>query len=204
MCEYEYFKRFKNKRKPFGKFTMLLESLIDSDSEILINEHLYNPKTNSLSKEKISFVLMYIPKNESKEINLNESHTFVQEQLFHRPNLKLNIAENILKIAKFTLDPIKSIQQNDDDLISQGSTEYFQNKTVKLNFNRMLSNITSWQITVKISQLKCFNYRQKKDLKTLDSTENVYCMIQIENTKKYTKFKTVGSGLIFNEVYSKT
>ena len=65
----------------------------------------------------------------------------------------------------------------------------------------MLSNITSWQITVKISQLKCFNYRQKKDLKTLDSTENVYCMIQIENTKKYTKFKTVGSGLIFNEVY---
>ena len=78
---------------------MLLESLIDSDSEILINEHLYNPKTNSLSKEKISFVLMYIPKNESKEINLKESHTFVQEQLFHRPNLKLNIAENILKIA---------------------------------------------------------------------------------------------------------
>ena len=90
---------------------MLLESLIDSDSEILINEHLYNPKTNSLSKEKISFVLMYIPKNESKEINLKESHTFVQEQLFHRPNLKLNIAENILKIAKFTLDPIKSIKQ---------------------------------------------------------------------------------------------
>ena len=36
---------------------MLLESLIDSDSEILINEHLYNPKTNSLSKEKISLCL---------------------------------------------------------------------------------------------------------------------------------------------------
>ncbi len=28
-------------------------------------------------------------------------------------------------------------------------------------------------------------------------------MIQIENNKKYTKFKTVGSGLMFNEVFKK-
>ena len=60
---------------------MLLESLIDSDSEILINEHLYNPKTNSLSKEKISFVSKTLTKNRVKWLNFFIVDFFMLSQL---------------------------------------------------------------------------------------------------------------------------
>lgn len=193
---------------------MLLQSLIDTEPQAFINDYLYDPINNSQLKEKISFIVIVKPSSKtfsrrSKKSLTEESneHLNFLENYFknNSTDQKTEVAESVLRIAEFCLQPLrlKQVTQSSSNLswtIPNIISERFQNTKSKLSKNKLSNMVTSWQVTVKLHQLKGFNYRQNKDLKSLSNNENIYCVIEIGDKKKTTSCKNIGTGLIYNEV----
>ena len=131
---------------------MLLDSLINDSPDISIDAYLDNPKTNSVGKqkEKISFNLKYLPHNrQSKESERKISDFTNQLESFSNLGNNLNFGSSLTDIAIFPLRVMLENKFNFNDEINDRA----RIKRIKLNYNKLISSNTCWQITVRIHQL---------------------------------------------------
>jgi hypothetical protein len=127
---------------------MLLDSLINETPEISIDSYLENPKTNSVGKkrEKISFTLTYLTGNGQFKKSAKRISDFKNQfENFAKLEKRINIGSSLADLASF---PLRMMFENKiKDEIGAKS------RPTKLNYNKLISSNTCWQITIRIHQV---------------------------------------------------
>ena len=85
---------------PFAKYSMLFDSLINENAEISIDTYLYDPKKNSVRKEreKISFVIQYSP--DTHEIDQEDR---AQAEIISSPKSLITGMSRVSQVVTFPL-----------------------------------------------------------------------------------------------------